>query len=374
MFRCRTSRASTLQSNEYELTTTNRDTDAWQLGEPSQQLKEEPEDDIVSEAALYSGDQIVWLQRAVNTPSHLEPSEPPVEAPYEHRAGATAPHAKHESDASRGTAEHAQLLGLHDLPDDEASDDGKTGRSSYTDSDPKAGGTESGRKTPLRELYNGVLYKGSCSMTKRWTTLSSLILNFIATLTIGSSNYVMQCLSSPSEDELRHAHKNGRSLQIAVSSPTNIAFVAGKKTILWWLLGITSIPVHLLFNSAFFSSIQTNNYAIAVVTSNYNESSHWSYCTENNSNYNVANWNSLACSVVADAENGGNYERLENRDCITRYTRRIQSQYSNVILVSNASSVKPGDRAEYDLWPSFYNFLSWNNSGNDSGTSSNPSH
>jgi len=40
--------------------------------------------------------------------------------------------------------------------------------------------------------YDGVVYRGSCKVSKRWSTIISLLLNVIATLTIGSSNYMMQ--------------------------------------------------------------------------------------------------------------------------------------------------------------------------------------
>lgn len=64
--------------------------------------------------------------------------------------------------------------------------------------------------------FNGLLCHGRCEVTKRWSTMISVILNVIATLTIGSSYYIMQCLSAPTGSEMRKAHKNGRSLQIGV--------------------------------------------------------------------------------------------------------------------------------------------------------------
>lgn len=70
---------------------------------------------------------------------------------------------------------------------------------------------------------------------------------------IASTNYMMQCLSAPSEEEIRRAHKNGRSPRLGLSSPLNSFYMAPSKTVLWWIMGITSIPIHLLFNSAFYS-------------------------------------------------------------------------------------------------------------------------
>ncbi|KAK5062496.1 hypothetical protein LTR84_004569 [Exophiala bonariae] len=191
-----------------------------------------------------------------------------------------------------------------------------------------------------QEGYQNVLWEGSCTITKRWTTFASLVINFIATLTISSSNYVMQCLSAPSERELAIAHDNGRSLQLGVSSPSNLRWLSGQKVFLWWLLSLSSIPVHLLLNSALFSSLQANNYGIAVLTSDYNDTSLWTSCSPSNSNYNVTlsdsgPWTTLVCSIIADVST---YERLENHECIEQYTRPLLTQRSNVVLVSNVSS------------------------------------
>jgi hypothetical protein len=205
------------------------------------------------------------------------------------------------------------------------------------------------RKATVEGGYNNVLYEGSCTITKRWTTLTALLLNFIATLTISTSNYVMQCLSSPSENEVRFAHKNGRSLQIGVSSPSNVKWVSELKTLLWWLMGASSIPVHLLLNSAFFSSLQTNNYGIAVVTGDFETKSLWPHCTSSNTYYNVTPgdnqpWLPLACSIMTEANK---YEKLDNAKCIDQYSNQLLSQYSNVILVSNLNSSNTNVTAEH---------------------------
>lgn len=191
-----------------------------------------------------------------------------------------------------------------------------------------------------QEGYQNVLWEGSCTVTKRWTTFASLLINFIATLTISSSNYVMQCLSAPSKKELEHAHTDGRSLQLGVSSPSNLRYVSRRKIFLWWLLSLSSIPVHLLLNSALFSSLQTNNYGIAVVTSDYDATSLWTGCFPGNGDYNVTPsesglWTTLVCSIINEVDE---YERLDNHDCIDQYSQRLLTQRSTVVLVANISS------------------------------------
>ena len=205
--------------------------------------------------------------------------------------------------------------------------------------------------------YKHVMYKGSCTVTKHWITFISLLINFVATLTISSSNYVMQCLSSPSESELRHAHRKGRSLQLGVSSPSNIVYISYRKTILWWLMGLSSIHVHLLLNSAFFSSLQTNNYGIVAVTSDYDDASLWTNCNQNNSNYERTNnypWVTLACSITKEADT---YRKLDNSECIEQYSSQLLTKRSNLVLVSNTSSV---DRSELAIHRSGLTFCRGN--------------
>ena len=182
-----------------------------------------------------------------------------------------------------------------------------------------------GLNNKYRDNFENVLYEGHCTTAKRWTTLTALLLNFVATLTISSSNYVMQCLSSPSERELRHAHKNGRSLQIGVFSPSNISYLSPRKTAFWWLMGLSSIPVHLLLNSAIYSSLQAGNYGVAVVTSDFHTESPWAGCTSDNSNNetdNVIPATVLGCSIVKEADS---YEKLDNNQCIELYSTQLLS-------------------------------------------------
>lgn len=64
----------------------------------------------------------------------------------------------------------------------------------------------------------------------------------------------MQVLNAPSRAELDSAHEKGSWLDIGVPSPRNAFRICRFKTIMWLLFFLSSIPIHLLFNSAIFST------------------------------------------------------------------------------------------------------------------------
>lgn len=187
------------------------------------------------------------------------------------------------------------------------------------------------------QAFDGVLYRGNCTVTKRWTSVLSLLLNLIATLLIGSSNYMMQCFTAPTTTVLRQEHKRGRSVHLGVMST--------RKPLAWWIMGLTSIPVHLFFNSAFFSSLQTNDYAMTIVSADYASLGTSQNCTTITNTTNTADsWTSLACGMVMESSG---WDRLNVQDCVKRYSDPFISQYSNVVLVSSLNSSQRTGRFAY---------------------------
>jgi len=74
----------------------------------------------------------------------------------------------------------------------------------------------------------------------------------LSTVLFPTSNYTMQCLSSPSRDEMKYTHAERRWLDIGVPRVRNLPW---PRIILWRILAISTIPLHLLWNSAVFSTL-----------------------------------------------------------------------------------------------------------------------
>ena len=109
---------------------------------------------------------------------------------------------------------------------------------------------------------------GTCSKTKAVSLWLHLIINILSTLLLGASNYCMQCLSSPTRAEIDSAHNRHIWLDIGVPRVRNLRRVSWKKIILWWLFAISSFPLHLLYNSAIFSSTGANKYDLYIGSEN----------------------------------------------------------------------------------------------------------
>ncbi|KAI1658111.1 hypothetical protein F4813DRAFT_54132 [Daldinia decipiens] len=71
---------------------------------------------------------------------------------------------------------------------------------------------------------------------------------------LASSNFFMQVLNSPSREEVNAVHFRGSWLGIGIPSIRNAFRVSKFKTTCWICLFISSIPIHLLFNSTIFET------------------------------------------------------------------------------------------------------------------------
>ena len=105
--------------------------------------------------------------------------------------------------------------------------------------------------TSTYKMENGIgtLYKGSCARAKSLNTWLQLVINILCTVLLGASNYCMQCLTSPTRNEIDQAHRRKRLLRVGVPSLRNLRFVSGYRAILWVCLGLSALPLHFLYAS-----------------------------------------------------------------------------------------------------------------------------
>lgn len=101
-----------------------------------------------------------------------------------------------------------------------------------------------------------IIHSGKCAGNGvgRLNTVFHLMINVLSSLVLASTNFFMQVLNAPSREELDSAHEKGSWLDIGVPSPRNVFRVSRFKTIMWTLFFLSSVPIHLLFNSAIFAT------------------------------------------------------------------------------------------------------------------------
>jgi hypothetical protein len=91
-----------------------------------------------------------------------------------------------------------------------------------------------------------ILYEGSCDKAKRGNVALHFAINALSTIILASSSYCMQCLAAPTREEVDNAHSTERWLDIGVPGFRNLRYIGKKRATLWALLGISSLPLHLL--------------------------------------------------------------------------------------------------------------------------------
>lgn len=70
--------------------------------------------------------------------------------------------------------------------------------------------------------------------------------------------------SSPTREDIDRAHAKGDWLDIGVLSMRNLRKLGGAKVYLSLVLAVTSLPIHLVFNSAVFTADSTTDYSVAL--------------------------------------------------------------------------------------------------------------
>lgn len=91
-----------------------------------------------------------------------------------------------------------------------------------------------------------VLHEGSCKFVKRTNTGVHFMINVMGTILLGASNYCMQCLSAPTRAEVNQAHAKFSWVDIGVPSVRNLFRIRKLRVLLWVILGLSSLPLHLL--------------------------------------------------------------------------------------------------------------------------------
>ncbi|KAJ5769280.1 hypothetical protein N7520_003839 [Penicillium odoratum] len=117
-----------------------------------------------------------------------------------------------------------------------------------------------------RHFTGGRVFYGNCSTSSRLSTLIHIAINILSSLLLFASNNCLQMLVAPTRKEIDQAHKEKRWLDIGKLSIRNLLHIDRKRLVVSLILVLSSIPLHFLYNSAFFTTIPVNAYTWAIVT------------------------------------------------------------------------------------------------------------
>ena len=183
------------------------------------------------------------------------------------------------------------------------------------------------------------VFRGDCVEASRLNLWVHLAVNTISTILLSASNYTMQCVVAPTRADIDRTHAKMKWLDIGVPSLRNIRHISTWRKTMWTLLFLSSLPLHLMFNSVFFVSIATYDYNVIFATPNFTTGADFSTANGRNTVYFQPpsfkeNLTSVQSSVMQQE-----WERLENADCIRAYANDLITDRRHVVVVSSNASI-----------------------------------
>ncbi|KAJ5193760.1 hypothetical protein N7491_001090 [Penicillium cf. griseofulvum] len=178
------------------------------------------------------------------------------------------------------------------------------------------------------------LYRGKCSTSKNWTTGLHLLINILSTALLGASNYCMQCLAAPSREQVDKAHSQKTWVRIGVPNIMDlIRYQTGKRRLLGSILLITSLPIHLIYNSAVYFSIGPTKYSVIAaqdkLIQEHGNSTEFEQCFTENVGIELQSFN----AAIRDRS----FNTLSNQECVDTFAQDYASGYGMVVLVTKDS-------------------------------------
>ena len=190
-------------------------------------------------------------------------------------------------------------------------------------------------KSGLREDL-GTLQDGNCGRIQKSSLWIHLAINVLSTILLSASNYTMQCLSSPTRNEIDKAHGHGIWLDVGVPSFRNLRKISRYRVTLWWILALSSIPLHLLYNSAIFASLSSREFNVFVVSSDFPDGAPFNASIYGTNSQDPST--SPARSLQEYQKNQKALSKLENEACRNIYGASLIAANADVILVTSTEN------------------------------------
>lgn len=177
----------------------------------------------------------------------------------------------------------------------------------------------------------GTIKKGDCRDIKKSELWLHLGINVLSTMLLGGSNYTMQCLTAPAREEINKSHRSRVSLDIGILSLKKLMRASKRKVILWGFLAVSSVPLHLLYNSAVFSTLCTHSFDVYVVSDDFvSDTDIWVSEGEITDIHN-----SVISSMKVPSQT--NWQIMTNKECLEAYGTKFVSGRSLLLAISSAT-------------------------------------
>jgi hypothetical protein len=222
----------------------------------------------------------------------------------------------------------------------------------------------------------GTLYEGNCDIVNGWSLWLHILINVLSSALLGASNYTMQILSAPTRSECDRAHADNDWVDIGIVSFRNLTRIGRKRSAAWILLALSSVPIHLLYNTAVFKTLDANSYTMVLTDASFqtaNDSAELVFTNsslvlstkppENHtmplSNSTSSDYGDIWASALEVHDfyfkNVSSFVPLNQQDCIAAYGKSFVSGYSHVVvLASSDNRTDTQDQADLVLFGTAY--------------------
>lgn len=113
---------------------------------------------------------------------------------------------------------------------------------------------------------------------------------------------------------------------------------------LWWLLAATSIPLHLLYNSAVFTTLYNRDYELLVLTNDFADFQDHVNCSSvakdaiSSLSPTTSYITDSSCEAVKN--DWKQFERLSKRACLQAYAPAVVTDRARVLLISSRNTTR----------------------------------
>ncbi|GAP88890.1 hypothetical protein SAMD00023353_1700470 [Rosellinia necatrix] len=114
-----------------------------------------------------------------------------------------------------------------------------------------------------------IVFEGSCDSSSSISLGIQFAINAISTAILASSNFFMQVIVAPTRRDVDKAHGKRKSVEIGVLSLRNLSSIPRRRVALFLVLGLSSVPIHLFFNSLILESTTSTDALIVLAAETF---------------------------------------------------------------------------------------------------------
>ncbi|KAI8949116.1 hypothetical protein F4801DRAFT_554418 [Xylaria longipes] len=114
-----------------------------------------------------------------------------------------------------------------------------------------------------------IVFEGRCDSSSSISLGIQFAINVISTAILASSNFFMQVIVAPARLDVDKAHGKRKSMEIGVLSLRNLLSIPSGRVALFLILGLSSVPIHLFFNSLILESTTSTDALIVLAAETF---------------------------------------------------------------------------------------------------------